>query len=159
MKRHMSKGCLFVCWQRCVRSVVAVVQSLLILASLRHWFVWLKHMQGWGSQRKLKMSMWRKPEGMLISKWRLFKINILVGDFLLVLLCESEKREHFETTLGFSFQNLVFFACIYFIVIFGKLFCKKCKFEFSDYSTCGLIMSKLNHSVHAFLIRTVKVSP
>ena len=47
------------------------------------------------------------------------------------LLCESEKREHLDLTLGFSFaKHWSICSCIYFIAIFAKLFCKtKCKFS------------------------------
>ena len=61
-------------------------------------------------------------------------------------------------TLGFSFaKKLVnFFSCIYFIGFSRSFSAKtKCKFEFPDYSSCGLIMSKLNQSAYAFSIRTL----
>ena len=69
------------------------------------------------------------------------------------LLCESEKREHFNLTLGLnSFaKNWYIFSCIQVLLQFSQSFSAKtkCKVEFPDYSSCGLIMSKLNQSVYA----------
>ena len=43
----------------------------------------------------------------------------------MVLLCESEKREHFDLTLGLSFaKKWPICTCIYFIAIFAKFFFK-----------------------------------
>ena len=76
---------------------------------------------------------------------------------LLELLCESQKREHFDVTLGFSFAKNWSFFPVFILLLFSKTFLKtKCKCEFPDYSSCGLIVSKLNQSVHALLIRTIK---
>ena len=42
-----------------------------------------------------------------------------------ILLCESEKREHFDLSLNFPLPIIgLFFSSIYFIAIFAKLFCK-----------------------------------
>ena len=63
-----SQTCFLFCfvlffWQRCVRLEAVVVQSLLIPVSWSHWFALLKLMPGWGFHPKLKMLMWKKPEG------------------------------------------------------------------------------------------------
>ena len=60
--------------------------------------------------------------------------------------------------LGFSFAKIGLFFPVFILLLFSQSFSAKtkCKFEFPDYSSCGLIMSKLNQSVHAFLIHTVK---
>ena len=58
----------------------------------------------------------------------------------------------------FLCQKLVCFPCIYFIAILAFLQNQSVNLSFLtilDYSSCGLIMSKLNQSVHAFSIRTV----
>ena len=50
-----------------------------------------------------------------------------------------------------------FFLYLFLIIAVSQSFSgkTKCKFKFPDYFSCGLIMSKLDQSVHAFLIRTV----
>ena len=78
-------------------------------------------------------------------------------------LCESEKLEHLDLSLDFP---LPIFSCIMLLLLSQSFSAKtKCKCEFPDYSSCGLVMSKLNNnnniiiivnqSVHAFMIRTV----
>ena len=76
----------------------------------------------------------------------------------LVQLCESEKREHFDLSLDFPLPKIGLFFPVFILLLFSQSFSAKtkCKFEFPDYSSCGLNMSKLNQSVRAFLIRTVK---
>ena len=61
--------------------------------------------------------------------------------------------------LGFSFAKKCLFFPVFILLLFSQSFSTKtkCQFEFPDYSSCGLITSKLNQSVHAFLIRTVNL--
>ena len=63
------------------------------------------------------------------------------------LLCESY----------FPLPKIGIFSPVFILYLLSQAFSAKtkCKFEFPDYSSCGLIMSKLNQSVHAFLIRAV----
>ena len=55
---------------------------------------------------------------------------------------------------------MVYFFPVFILLLFSQNFSakRKCKFEFPDYYSCGLIISKLlNQSVHAFFIRTVNI--
>ena len=75
------------------------------------------------------------------------------------LLCESEKREHIDLQAWiFLYHKCVYFFPVFILLLISHSFSAKtkCKFEFPDYFSCGLIMAKLNQSVHAsFFIRTI----
>ena len=65
----------------------------------------------------------------------------------------------YHECLDYPLPKIGLFFPVFILLLFCQSFSAKtkCKCEFPDYSSCGLIMSKLNQSVHAFLIHTVKV--
>ena len=88
-------------------------------------------------------------------KLHLATIKMLILFGKMKLLCKSEKREHF----GLSAKTWSIFPPVFILLLFfpQSFFAKtKCKFEFPDYSSCSLITSKLNQSVRAFFIHTVR---
>ena len=74
-------------------------------------------------------------------------------------LCKSENRQPFDLSLDFPSPKVCLFFPVFILLLFSQSFSAKtkCKFEFPDYSSCGLIMSKLNQSVHSLLICTVSI--